>query len=521
MAPPVNDAFADATVIPAAPYSVASPYTATEDTSEATVDAGGPSVGDGNNSVWFSYAPPRDGTVTVDTFGSDYDTILSIWTGPDLASLSLLTSNDDHGGVTSQVSFSAVADTTYYIMVESFDPGGGSLTLNLTAILPCPPSGPPVGVVRPSTLRTVYSDDFTSGDAIDDNYSAGMVSGFQEVITASDGGPGGTGWGMEGNPAITNDSARGQVQAAWPKTSRDGTPVGFTGAGRYFSIEADFDHRDAILTNVGSGFNLYVAFGLGRVADSQQNIQLNHASEAWISGGDGLRFTGLTLGWVDDGSDAGSEGSHRAASVITPNTTQHIKLEGLYSTLSGECVQSDGWIVVSVDGVEVFSITDVPVGNGGLWDYVWIGPLGRLSNLLIQTGDLDEGGGGEEDQTLSGDPASASWSAPETPDADAVLDGPDYDVVSADRFAPAWVRDGDVSGPRGGVTDGELAAFKGATGQRIEGTGLNVAEVATQDYVDTQIAASTPTLPGFFVPMQIGDEILQIDGQAMFTRFDP
>ena len=58
--------------------------------------------------------------VTLDTFGSNYDTVLGVYTGSAVNALSQVDCNDDSGGVrASQVSF-ATDGSLYYIQVGGF-----------------------------------------------------------------------------------------------------------------------------------------------------------------------------------------------------------------------------------------------------------------------------------------------------------------------------------------------------------------------------------------------------------------
>jgi len=134
-APPTNDSFASATVVSSLPFST------TVDTREATWDESDPWDCDSNGSVWFSFTPATNTVVRADTFGSDYDTVLSAWTGSQ-GSLSLLACNDDANGGQSRVTFSATAGTTYYFMAASccgggYD-GGGSLRFSVEEATPPP-----------------------------------------------------------------------------------------------------------------------------------------------------------------------------------------------------------------------------------------------------------------------------------------------------------------------------------------------------------------------------------------------
>ncbi len=110
---PTNDDFANATLITTMPFT-----DATVNTTEATTQATDPTVcGGAAHSVWYAYTSDRDGTVTFDTFGSDFDTTLSAYTGTEGA-LTMVACNDDSSNVLqSQVTFDITSGTTYYFMV--------------------------------------------------------------------------------------------------------------------------------------------------------------------------------------------------------------------------------------------------------------------------------------------------------------------------------------------------------------------------------------------------------------------
>ena len=73
--PPANDEFAAAEVI------VKSPFATFTSTLEATTAPDDPSCFGNDASVWYAYTPPVSTMITADTFGSDYDTTLSVYTG--------------------------------------------------------------------------------------------------------------------------------------------------------------------------------------------------------------------------------------------------------------------------------------------------------------------------------------------------------------------------------------------------------------------------------------------------------
>jgi PKD repeat protein len=128
-----NDSFAGATVIASLPFST------TEDTSQATSDPSDPPGCSSNGSVWFSFTPQSDMHLQADTFGSNYDTELSAWTGTQDA-LNSVACNDDFSGSQSKITFAATAGTTYYFLVAqccgSGGTGGGSLEFSLSQLAP-------------------------------------------------------------------------------------------------------------------------------------------------------------------------------------------------------------------------------------------------------------------------------------------------------------------------------------------------------------------------------------------------
>ena len=78
----------------------------------------------GGHSVWWSWTAPVTGPVSVTTVGSNFDTLLGVYTGTAVNALTLITSDDDNGGsATSAVSFAAVAGTPYQIAVDGFNNG--------------------------------------------------------------------------------------------------------------------------------------------------------------------------------------------------------------------------------------------------------------------------------------------------------------------------------------------------------------------------------------------------------------
>jgi M6 family metalloprotease-like protein len=139
-----NDAFADAVVADALPFTRAS-----LDTRQATIEATetASTCGGIGKTVWFRYTAPANGTLIADTTGSDYDTVLAVRRGTALGALTQVACNDDIDGAAgnrrSRVEFAVEAGQTYQFQVGSYFDGqnpsvGGTLTFSLTAVVLAP-----------------------------------------------------------------------------------------------------------------------------------------------------------------------------------------------------------------------------------------------------------------------------------------------------------------------------------------------------------------------------------------------
>lgn len=125
--PPQNDNFANPTVLTGTSGTVSA------SNSYATKETGEPNHANqqGGNSVWFEWTSPINGEVTFDTFGSNFDTLLGIYTGNAINNLGIVGSNDNSAsGTSSQVSFQAQGGTVYRIAVDGVNLGNGAIVLN-------------------------------------------------------------------------------------------------------------------------------------------------------------------------------------------------------------------------------------------------------------------------------------------------------------------------------------------------------------------------------------------------------
>jgi subtilisin family serine protease len=106
----------------------------------ATSEPGEPShtYGAGTQTVWWQWVAPETATVTLSTLGSNFDTILAVFTGSSLGGLALIGANDDSSGLQSAVQFAAQAGTTYAIQVNGYSTASGDIQLNLPAVAGAP-----------------------------------------------------------------------------------------------------------------------------------------------------------------------------------------------------------------------------------------------------------------------------------------------------------------------------------------------------------------------------------------------
>ncbi|MBV9868811.1 MAG: hypothetical protein JO316_25990 [Abitibacteriaceae bacterium] len=115
---PPNDNFAKAQVVSGKAGKV------TGTNVNATKEAGEPKHANspGGKSVWYRWTAPASGKATFATVGSNFDTVMAVYTGTSVSALTLIGNNDDAlGGQTSSVTVNVVAGKTYNIAVDGFN----------------------------------------------------------------------------------------------------------------------------------------------------------------------------------------------------------------------------------------------------------------------------------------------------------------------------------------------------------------------------------------------------------------
>jgi hypothetical protein len=94
----------------------------------------------GGASRWFTYTAPASGTLTVSTDGSDFNTVLGVFTGPglDFETLVLATCDNDGGadGKDSLARLEVTQGTTYFVAVDGVGGVTGTVKLSYTLAVP-------------------------------------------------------------------------------------------------------------------------------------------------------------------------------------------------------------------------------------------------------------------------------------------------------------------------------------------------------------------------------------------------
>ncbi|HYZ91403.1 MAG TPA: hypothetical protein VFA34_03305 [Actinomycetota bacterium] len=125
--PFTNDEFSDA-------YSISTvPFTARTNTSSATRQSGEPGscggLGAGGGTAWYRYHSKARIGLIANTFGSDFGTALSVFSGTDRSNLRRIGCDSNDSGF-SQLAFPARPNVTYWFQITNRS-GSGNLVFNL------------------------------------------------------------------------------------------------------------------------------------------------------------------------------------------------------------------------------------------------------------------------------------------------------------------------------------------------------------------------------------------------------
>jgi hypothetical protein len=134
--PPTNDKFASSTVIASLPFSD------TVSTKAATLDPDEPQpgppepgkpmpCGGASNTAWYSFTPSADIRLVAQTTGSTADTLVAVYEGNDLASLTAAGCSAHLPERTARVEFAARAGVHYHFQVAALAFSVGTVTFSL------------------------------------------------------------------------------------------------------------------------------------------------------------------------------------------------------------------------------------------------------------------------------------------------------------------------------------------------------------------------------------------------------
>ena len=92
-------------------------------------------------SVWYRWTAPASRKIRIETCGSDFDTVIAVYVGPEFDALRSVASNDDHDGCGGEgegslLRFNSVAGTTYHIAVSGWRRDQGSIEFKLAKVKP-------------------------------------------------------------------------------------------------------------------------------------------------------------------------------------------------------------------------------------------------------------------------------------------------------------------------------------------------------------------------------------------------
>lgn len=157
--------------------------TYTANNTNATTHLEDPCGGGGEHDLWWAFTPIASGLATIDTAGSDFDTVLSVRSA---CNRDALACSDDYDGLpTSQVAVGVLDGHTYYVRVAGVAGNTGNITLNIsTAPNPLTLSGRVFTTLGQSitgvTLNGLPGSPVTDASG---NFSATVDYGFTGTVT--------------------------------------------------------------------------------------------------------------------------------------------------------------------------------------------------------------------------------------------------------------------------------------------------------------------------------------------------
>ena len=451
---PLNDDFAAAAAISAAaPELRGLNATATAQTGEPQHGSGGPS-----HSVWARYDATTAGSVSFGTCGSEFDTVLAVYTGTSLTSLTRVAGDDDGGSAcaagTSKLTFAAVAGRTYWLAVDGLGAATGRYRLSLHAP-PQTPAPPNDALANAMSLGTI-------NDIPGTNVGATKESG--EPAHAGDPGGHSVWYVLQGSGAIRADVCSAAFDAVLAVYTKDATGLHAVdgddpaacdaGAGRSidFTAATGLDYLVAVDGRGGSTGSFRLRLTRAPANDSFA------AATPFSTAATGT--TALATAEADEPAHAGLPAARSVWYTITTFSTS----KQVLSTCSTSTARTR---IAVYEGTTLAALTPVASGSPALGCGEGRGATvswrPSSSSQHVYRIVVDEAGPGPADFLLE------SGSAPFNDDlADASFLGSDSSVFSTTRFATHETGEPDHAGA-GGTSSVWYALTPGrTTRQRVE-----------------------------------------------------
>ncbi|MBI5375773.1 MAG: hypothetical protein HZA77_10070 [Candidatus Schekmanbacteria bacterium] len=272
---------------------------------------------DDSSSVWWYWEASCSGEMTLDTSGSDFNTVLAVYTGSDIEYLTEVVSNDDcESEQVSCVTFTAEEGVVYRIAVDGYQAAQGNGVLNWNFISSSPPA----------------NDNFD--DAILLTGISGSTTGNNQCSTAESGEPihldksnGNSVWWYWTAPSSTNmtfstdGSSFDTLLTVYTGSSVDAlTEVGFnddcdnaSGSCVTFAAEKDAVYRIAV-----DGFK-------GSAGDIVLNWENVHPSNDNFEDADQIKASTGSATWNNEGAtNEAGEPNHAGAAYDAENNSSSV-----------------------------------------------------------------------------------------------------------------------------------------------------------------------------------------------------